>query len=60
VKEVITSENVILVDNIYPSADKMGILALEKFNNNIFEDVAYFEPFYLKDFVVTKSKKKLF
>jgi len=59
-KEVIKSENVILVDNIYPSADKMGTLALEKFNNNIFEDVAYFEPFYLKDFVVTKSKKKLF
>ena len=24
------------------------------------EDVAYFEPFYLKDFIVTASKKKLF
>ena len=25
-----------------------------------FEDVAYFEPFYLKDFVATVSRKKLF
>ena len=29
----------------------MGVLAFEKFQQNNFEDVAYFEPFYLKDFV---------
>jgi tRNA threonylcarbamoyladenosine biosynthesis protein TsaB len=29
-------------------------LSYEKFNQNDFEDVAYFEPFYLKDFLVAK------
>ena len=36
----------------------MGELAFEKFQKNDFEDVAYFEPFYLKDVRVTVSKKK--
>ena len=35
-------------------------LAEEAFVAQKFEDIAYFEPFYLKDFVVTTSKKKLF
>jgi tRNA threonylcarbamoyladenosine biosynthesis protein TsaB len=33
-------------------------LAYAKFQQKDFEDVAYFEPFYLKDFVVTTNKKK--
>jgi tRNA threonylcarbamoyladenosine biosynthesis protein TsaB len=33
-------------------------LAYEKYTRQEFEDVAYFEPFYLKDFVGTKSKKR--
>jgi tRNA threonylcarbamoyladenosine biosynthesis protein TsaB len=37
---------------LYPSAKDMCKLAFEKFKNNAFEDVAYFEPFYLKDFMV--------
>lgn len=32
-------------------------IAVEKYKNNNFEDVAYFEPYYLKDFIVTTSKK---
>ena len=40
-----------------PSAREMGILAHNKFLNKDFEDVAYFEPYYLKDFVGTKPKK---
>lgn len=59
-KEILTSDNVILLDNIYAKAEKMIPLAFEKYNNSQFEDIAYFEPFYLKDFVVTKSTKKLF
>ena len=43
------------VDDIFPSATHMGLLSLEKYNNKYFEDVAYFEPFYLKDFVVGKK-----
>lgn len=43
-----------------PRADAMAALAQEAFDNGKFEDVAYFEPFYLKDFVATTPKKKLF
>jgi len=39
---------------IFPSANEMSKLSFEKFQNNDFEDVAYFEPFYLKDFMLTK------
>ncbi|KQM76929.1 tRNA threonylcarbamoyladenosine biosynthesis protein TsaB [Pedobacter sp. Leaf216] len=42
----------------YNSATYMSRLATEAFNKGNFEDVAYFEPFYLKDFVVTQSKKQ--
>jgi len=43
----------------YNSARNLSRLADEAFANNTFEDVAYFEPFYLKDFVVTQPKKKI-
>ncbi|MBT4779814.1 MAG: tRNA (adenosine(37)-N6)-threonylcarbamoyltransferase complex dimerization subunit type 1 TsaB, partial [Polaribacter sp.] len=33
-------------------------LSFEKFQLHQFEDVAYFEPFYLKDFLVVPEKKK--
>ena len=37
----------------------MVSLATDAFNNKKFEDVAYFEPFYLKDFVAIKPKKSI-
>ncbi|MFN4197543.1 MAG: tRNA (adenosine(37)-N6)-threonylcarbamoyltransferase complex dimerization subunit type 1 TsaB [Flavobacterium sp.] len=37
-------------DILYPSAQEMSLLAYEKFKNKSFENVAYFEPFYLKEF----------
>jgi tRNA threonylcarbamoyladenosine biosynthesis protein TsaB len=43
-----------LPEIIFPSANEMSKLSFEKFQNNDFEDVAYFEPFYLKDFMLTK------
>ncbi len=46
--------------DVMPSAAGLGRIAHEKYERGEFEDIAYFEPFYLKDFVVTKSKKKLF
>jgi tRNA threonylcarbamoyladenosine biosynthesis protein TsaB len=46
--------------DIMPSACGMAGLATAAFEAQKFEDTAYFEPFYLKDFVVTQSKKKLF
>jgi tRNA threonylcarbamoyladenosine biosynthesis protein TsaB len=42
------------IDNIYPTAKAMVPLAEEKFKKNQVESVAYFEPFYLKDFVGKK------
>lgn len=46
-----------LSDVIFPSAKEMSVLSFEKFTKNQFEDVAYFEPFYLKDFMMTTSIK---
>ncbi|MCQ2184104.1 MAG: tRNA (adenosine(37)-N6)-threonylcarbamoyltransferase complex dimerization subunit type 1 TsaB [Bacteroidales bacterium] len=43
-----------------PEAPAMAGLAVEAFKAGQWRDVAYFEPFYLKDFQVTESKKKLF
>ncbi len=45
---------------VAPSARGLVRLAEEAYQAGRFEDIAYFEPFYLKDFVVTTSKKKLF
>ncbi len=58
-KSIITHENAIFIDDKFPSAREMSKLSFEKFKNNNFEDVAYFEPFYLKDFVVTPAKKRI-
>ena len=44
----------------WPKASAMLSPATEAYNEKRFEDVAYFEPFYLKEFVATVSKKKLF
>ena len=44
----------------WPKASSMLVPAMEALNAGRFEDVAYFEPFYLKEFVATVSKKKLF
>ena len=44
----------------HPKASSMLSPALEALRAGDFKDVAYFEPFYLKEFVATVSKKKLF
>ncbi|NOU60545.1 tRNA (adenosine(37)-N6)-threonylcarbamoyltransferase complex dimerization subunit type 1 TsaB [Marinifilum caeruleilacunae] len=59
-KDVITNENGIFLDDVNATALGMIQLAEEKFNKNELEDVAYFEPFYLKDFVATTPKKNIF
>lgn len=40
-----------LPEIVFPSANEMSALSFEKFIRNDFEDLAYFEPFYLKDFI---------
>lgn len=56
-KEIIDHPNAKFVDSVFPSATNMGVLAQLAFQNKKFEDVAYFEPFYLKDFVAGPLKK---
>ena len=57
-KTVLTKENYIFLDEIkYPSAKEMSGLSFEKYKIIDTVDVAYFEPYYLKDFMVTTSKK---
>ncbi len=46
--------------DVAPSASGLVRLAHAKFEAGETEDIAYFEPFYLKDFVVTKSKRTFF
>ncbi len=56
-KEVINHSNAFFIDGVFPSAKDFGKLGFKKFANKDYEDIAYFEPFYLKDFVVGKKKK---
>jgi tRNA threonylcarbamoyladenosine biosynthesis protein TsaB len=59
-KQVLTHRNAQFIEDIYPSAKYMAILAEALYQQNDFKDVAYFEPFYLKDFVATIPKRKIF
>jgi tRNA threonylcarbamoyladenosine biosynthesis protein TsaB len=56
---VINHPNAHLIEGIEPLAKWMMPLAEKRFLNEQFEDVAYFVPFYLKDFVAIKPKKLL-
>lgn len=57
--ETIQHPNAHFIKNIVPRAKNMIPLAEMAMGKEQFEDVAYFEPFYLKEFVATKSKKLL-
>ena len=49
-------QNAVCIDNIKHSSQYMCTLSYEKFLKQDFEDIAYFEPFYLKDFLITSKK----
>ena len=57
--EVLTHHNAHIIEGIVPLAKNMYPLAEKKMANEQFEDVAYFVPFYLKDFVAKEAKKLL-
>ncbi|WP_270516682.1 tRNA (adenosine(37)-N6)-threonylcarbamoyltransferase complex dimerization subunit type 1 TsaB [Sanguibacteroides sp. AM78-02pH3A] len=59
VKEVIVHPHARFVDRVVTSAVNMITLAEQKWEEKTFEDLAYFEPFYLKDFIATVPKKKV-
>ena len=58
-REKITHPNAHFLPDIVPLAKYMGPLAEKAVANGRYEDVAYFEPFYLKEFVASKPKKLL-
>lgn len=58
-KELLQSNpNAFFMKDVYPSAKNMISLSLNKFSQKQFEDVVYFEPFYLKEFVAGKPNVK--
>jgi tRNA threonylcarbamoyladenosine biosynthesis protein TsaB len=57
-QSVLNKDNYVFLEDIkYPSAKEMSALSYEKFKINDTVDVAYFEPYYLKDFMITAPKK---
>ncbi|WP_348822621.1 tRNA (adenosine(37)-N6)-threonylcarbamoyltransferase complex dimerization subunit type 1 TsaB [Flavobacterium aestuarii] len=56
-KAVLTKDNFAFLDDIkYPSANEMSALSFDKYKKNDTVDVAYFEPYYLKDFLIASPK----
>ncbi len=57
-KVILTQSNFIFEDDIvFPSANQMSQLSFQKYQKGDTVDVAYFEPYYLKDFMTTTPKK---
>ena len=59
-KDVLGSNPNAVFAQAFPNASAMAELAERAFKEKRFENTAYFEPFYLKEFVATVSRKKLF
>lgn len=49
--------NALFLENIKPTASAVGKLALDKLENKLFQNIAYYEPFYLKEVYITSSTK---
>lgn len=58
-QSIISQTNTFFIEGNFATAKNMVVPSFNAFTASDFVDTAYFEPFYLKDFVVTKSKKKL-
>jgi len=56
-KNILSKSNFIFLESIiYPSANEMSVLSFRKYSKQDFVDLAYFEPYYLKDFLITTKK----
>lgn len=58
-QELLSSDNFKYIPDIKPMAQALLLPALDAFQKETFEDLAYFEPFYLKQFQTTVSKKNV-
>jgi tRNA threonylcarbamoyladenosine biosynthesis protein TsaB len=59
-RDAISHPHAIFIDGIITTAENMVSLAERDFKLQKFVDVAYYEPFYLKDFVATIPIKNIF
>ena len=58
-KNIISHPNAQFINDIHPLASEMGVAAEKAYKEKDFVSSAYFEPFYLKEFVATTPKNKL-
>ena len=58
-RELLKHKNALFLDNFNHSALHMINIVQQAYHNSKFENLAYFEPYYLKDFIVTKPKRKI-
>lgn len=58
IKELFPDDTITYHCEIVPSAKEMAFISSNKYQQNDLEDVAYFEPYYLKDFVLQTKKAK--
>lgn len=56
IKDILKNDNAEFIFECVPSSREMAKLSHDKYKSGEFEDVAYFEPYYLKDFMITKKK----
>ena len=57
-RDLLQHPNAIFIENQFPSASGMIHLAEKSYNSQKFEDIAYFEPYYLKDFLGPRQPLK--
>jgi tRNA threonylcarbamoyladenosine biosynthesis protein TsaB len=58
-KPVLSHPHAHFIDDIFPSASSMIVPVMNRYQEKKYEDVAYFEPYYLKDFIATIPRKKV-
>jgi tRNA threonylcarbamoyladenosine biosynthesis protein TsaB len=55
---MLQSPNAFFLKNVIPTAAAVAQLAWQKYQAGLFEDVAYYEPFYVKEVHITQPKTK--
>ncbi len=58
-RHLVNGENLVYIEGIYPSARLMAGLSDEALREGRVEDTAYFEPYYLKDFIATTPRSRM-
>jgi tRNA threonylcarbamoyladenosine biosynthesis protein TsaB len=58
-RDLLSHPNAFFIADVHPHSSSLALLAEEIYAEGLFENIAYFEPFYLKDFVTTQAKNKI-